>query len=447
MQRIEWVKKLADFIEETLPSICSMDQLSTYINISKAHMQRQFKMATGLSIGHYIRNRRLSRAAIEIATTDKRIIDVAMDYDFESQEAFGRAFRKLFGITPKNLKKHPALANYLSTLPLTLKYLQRFPEIQKVVPQKVTMEALHLNGLPQRYKAYQLETKTQFTHSILDMWNRFEQISADWPTQERRYFTVEGRNACSFENGEFTMMAMSTGEVNPHPELVSLDLSARDMVCFALPSSEDATEFLTYLYSAYLPDNNLHVNRMPILWELVNNSELHCYISLAQWQEGTTPKALQKLHSTLFQLPTIQGTSEHQAIPHTQHQTVQRLEYLFEYWQEQLPTLNLEANNQGTLLLLGDDLNKPFTPEFDFHSALLSISDQSTSFSLSKASYLDASLVGTLSEIAEAIEHIKYWMMPELPFYPVHGYEIIPHVKRLNSSTYQVRYLLPVKKR
>ncbi len=94
MQRIEWVKKLADFIESTLPSVCSMDELSLQIGVSKAHMQRQFKIATGISIGHYIRHRRLSRAAIDIACTDKRIIDIAMDYDFESQEAFGRAFRK-----------------------------------------------------------------------------------------------------------------------------------------------------------------------------------------------------------------------------------------------------------------------------------------------------------------------------------------------------------------
>ena len=212
MQRIEWVKRLADFIEQTLPSVCSIDELSHYIGISKAHMQRQFKLATGLSIGHYIGHRRLSRAAIEIASTDKRIIDVAMDYDFESQEAFGRAFRKLFGITPKNLKNHPALALNLSTLPLTIKYLTLYPKIAAIVPKRVTIEPLQLHGVMQNYKSYQVDSRAQFNEKLANMWGRFDLITKNWPRQKRRLFTVECRNACSVDNGDFTMMAMCTGK-------------------------------------------------------------------------------------------------------------------------------------------------------------------------------------------------------------------------------------------
>ncbi|MCP5076681.1 MAG: AraC family transcriptional regulator [Psychromonas sp.] len=450
MQRIEWVKKLADLIESTLPRVYSMDELSLHIGVSKAHMQRQFKLATGLSIGHYLRNRRLSRAAIDIATTDKRIIDVAMDYDFESQEAFGRAFRKLLGITPKNLKNQPALANNLSTLPLTNKYLPLYPQIQKIKPQMVTIEPLQLNGVLQRYKSYQVGGQDEFDANLCNMWNKFEQIAQAWPEEDRRYFTVECRNACSVDSGDFTMMAMCTGTSLPDPELISFTLPQQQMLSFRLTSNEDTAEFATYLYSVYLPENNLHVDRMPVLWESFENGDLYCNLCVAKWQTLDPPKSLTHLDEQLYYLPTLTGNISYQAIPFSKQQTSQRLEYLLDVWEEQLATLCLDRANSNKLLLVGDKLDKPFTPEFEFHSWLLEIdkiAEPQDNLKLPTFSYLRATLTGTLTEIANAIEYIKYCALPEMPFYSVHGYEIIQEVTTLPENCYEMLLLLPVKKR
>jgi len=450
MLRTEWVKELADFIEDTLPSVCSMDQLSAYIGISKAHMQRQFKLATGLSIGHYVRNRRLSRAAIDIATTDKRIIDVAMDYDFESQEAFGRAFRKLLGITPKNLKNHPALAHNLSTIPLTSKYLQLYPQLKDIEPKVVTIEPLQLNGVLQRYKSYRIDGQQEFNNNLAMMWEKFDLVTKQWPTEARRLFTVECRNACSAESGDFIMMAMCTGQSMPDPELISFTLPQQQMLSFCLPSNEDATELVTYLYSVYLPENNLYIDRMPVLWESFENGDLHCNVSVAKWQTLDPPKSLKQLDEQLYFLPTLTGQTSYQAIPLTKQQTSQRLEYLLAVWKDKLSTLSLDTDNPDKLLLIGDKLDKPFTPEFEFHSWILEVgekADKHNKLKLPAFSYLRATLTGTITEIAEAIEYIKYRALPEMPFYSVHGYEIIKKVTTMPDNCYEVMLLLPVKKR
>jgi AraC family transcriptional regulator len=67
---------------------------------STTHFYRIFQALIGDSVMDYIRKRKLSDAAIELKLTKKRLIDVAFDYGFNSQEVFTRAFTKLFGITP-----------------------------------------------------------------------------------------------------------------------------------------------------------------------------------------------------------------------------------------------------------------------------------------------------------------------------------------------------------
>ena len=59
-----------------------------------------FEVITGVTAGEYGRRRRLSLAALELASGDARIIDVALRSGYDSPDAFAKAFRKLFGCTP-----------------------------------------------------------------------------------------------------------------------------------------------------------------------------------------------------------------------------------------------------------------------------------------------------------------------------------------------------------
>ncbi|WP_255298470.1 AraC family transcriptional regulator [Brevibacillus dissolubilis] len=52
----------------------------------------------------YIRKRRLSQAAQELVESDQKIMEIALTYGFSSHEAFDRAFKKMFGITPRQYR-------------------------------------------------------------------------------------------------------------------------------------------------------------------------------------------------------------------------------------------------------------------------------------------------------------------------------------------------------
>ena len=55
----------------------------------------------------YLRRRKLAFALKEVRDSEKGILEIALDYGFSSHEAFTRAFKNLYGITPSDYRRHP----------------------------------------------------------------------------------------------------------------------------------------------------------------------------------------------------------------------------------------------------------------------------------------------------------------------------------------------------
>lgn len=96
----ENLNQMIQYIEENLQENITMKKLSTIVGISENSLQRIFHFIAGISLTEYIKNRRLSNAFEEIKETNTKIIDIALKYHYNSNIAFDRAFKKLFGITP-----------------------------------------------------------------------------------------------------------------------------------------------------------------------------------------------------------------------------------------------------------------------------------------------------------------------------------------------------------
>jgi AraC family transcriptional regulator len=92
------------FIESHLAGELTLDQIADVAGISRFHMVRAFAAATGLSVMRYVRARRLSEAARVLAAGAPDILTLALDADYSSHEAFTRAFRDHFGVTPEAVR-------------------------------------------------------------------------------------------------------------------------------------------------------------------------------------------------------------------------------------------------------------------------------------------------------------------------------------------------------
>lgn len=99
------LQKTLDYIEEHIKEEISLEQLSALCFYSAHHYHRVFQSVIGIPVADYIKKRKLSVAAGEIIGTDKKIIDIALDYGFNSHETFSRAFKRIFDITPNDYRK------------------------------------------------------------------------------------------------------------------------------------------------------------------------------------------------------------------------------------------------------------------------------------------------------------------------------------------------------
>ena len=92
------------YIESHLATALTLDEISGIAGVSRFHMVRAFAAATGFSVMRYVRARRLTEAARALAAGAPDILSLALDADYGSHEAFTRAFRDHFGITPEAVR-------------------------------------------------------------------------------------------------------------------------------------------------------------------------------------------------------------------------------------------------------------------------------------------------------------------------------------------------------
>lgn len=100
VEAIMVVQRIQEYIEANILRKITLKELAVAAGYSPWHAAKLFKEVTSKSPFEYIRALRLTKAALILRDSDEKIIDVAMDFVFDSHEGFTRAFSKEFGISP-----------------------------------------------------------------------------------------------------------------------------------------------------------------------------------------------------------------------------------------------------------------------------------------------------------------------------------------------------------
>lgn len=93
-----------DYIEDHLLEDLDIETIAAESFSSLYHFQRVFSIVCDMTLGEYIRNRRLSLAGSELARGENKVIDVAIKYGYDNPDSFTRAFQKFHGILPSQVK-------------------------------------------------------------------------------------------------------------------------------------------------------------------------------------------------------------------------------------------------------------------------------------------------------------------------------------------------------
>jgi len=126
----------------------TLDEVSASCQVSRFHLTRAFGSATGLSLMRYLRARRLTEAACQLAAGAPDILAVALDAGYGSHEAFTRAFREQFGCTPDAVRAQGHCEGLALVHALRLDHRAPAP---MCAPRLVERDAFTVAGLSARY--------------------------------------------------------------------------------------------------------------------------------------------------------------------------------------------------------------------------------------------------------------------------------------------------------
>lgn len=105
MKNLYILNDALNFIEEHLREDFTQGDIAAHCCCSLSSLQKLFSYAFHIGVSDYVTRRRLTCCARELVSGDKTILDLALDWGYQSPEALTRAFTRLFGQPPAAFRK------------------------------------------------------------------------------------------------------------------------------------------------------------------------------------------------------------------------------------------------------------------------------------------------------------------------------------------------------
>ncbi len=105
MDWVAGIHQAIQYIEQHLREELIIRDIAQQAALSPYYFQKGFAMLCGMTVSDYIRQRRLSAAGLEVLTTNRKIIDIALEFGYDSPDSFTKAFARFHGLTPAALRK------------------------------------------------------------------------------------------------------------------------------------------------------------------------------------------------------------------------------------------------------------------------------------------------------------------------------------------------------
>jgi AraC family transcriptional regulator len=146
MPDVTLIAQAIDFVEENLREPIGVADMADAVGYSLYHFCRTFSRITHHTPYDYLMRRRLAEAAQTLLQCDDRIVDVAFEYQFSSHETFSRAFKRVFGTQPSQLRQRGCIDRPGPMTRLTRAHLEQINKGAYLRPVLVEMEAFQVAG-------------------------------------------------------------------------------------------------------------------------------------------------------------------------------------------------------------------------------------------------------------------------------------------------------------
>lgn len=208
-------------IENNIKGDIDIGSLAQKANMSVYEFRRVFSFIAKMSLGEYVRKRRLSLAAAQLLSGEDSITRVAMDYGYDSPSSFSRAFKEFHGIAPTEIAKGGAF------------------KVLTKINVEITATGGHDIACSIRkepaFRVYGLQAESPLsdTECCEAVWNAFNDSPCAGKLPGDRLYAV-------YENRDDTVLCCIGTTVKTDAARDWVQLPASEWACFQLRGTEDA---------------------------------------------------------------------------------------------------------------------------------------------------------------------------------------------------------------
>jgi AraC family transcriptional regulator len=254
------VTKALWLIENRYLGTLTLDDIAAHAGVSRSHMSRIFPLVTGTSISAYLRGRRLTQAAKTLAAGAPDILSVALEAGYNSHEAFTRAFRDQFGLTPEQVRANRTTDDLALVEPLRMDD-EEFTDVG--TPRFVDSRPLLIAGLAERHPWGKPE-------GVPAQWARFVPYLGNIPALADDISTY-GISTDMMHGGDSFLMLTGVevrDVTNLQPELMALRMPAQRYAVFVHRGHISAIRTTVHsIYNLWLPQSGHELSGNPDLIE------------------------------------------------------------------------------------------------------------------------------------------------------------------------------------
>jgi AraC family transcriptional regulator len=253
---IERIQRGVEYIETRLDEDIALHDVARVAGVSQWHFQRMFQARTGETLKTYIRSRRLAASLERLIETDLRVLDIAMLAGFESQEAFARAFKRAFSLTPQEYRATGNKNLFLRKPRSDREYLKHIEQSVSHSPEIHRQSMLTLVGLRTLFYSVDSE-KNNVGQELPALWAAFLPRLAVIPNRVPGVcYGVVRQDPLDGERLEYHA-AMEVTEVATLPEgMVAVEVPAGTYARFEHRGPAQRVDHtVSYAYGTWLPQS------------------------------------------------------------------------------------------------------------------------------------------------------------------------------------------------
>lgn len=257
------MNKALDYIETNLDQHINLSEVARIAHCSEYHFKRLFSILSGYTLSEYIRNRRLTMAALELKQLNLKVIDIAQKYGYQSPDAFTRAFQQFHSVTPSDARNLNQQLRAFPRLSFQL-IIQGGLDMKYHIIEK---EAFSIVGMKYRVQLKDNELTPSYEEMVSSISEekmiQFHNASKESNPSGIVHVTSNQQDT---DEGAFTFNQyigyVSKG--NKTEGLSSLDISAGTWAVFEVEGDwEEVEKHWMQIYTEWLPSSNYEYDQRP----------------------------------------------------------------------------------------------------------------------------------------------------------------------------------------